>query len=155
MLAQIKQFFDKQINFQYQQEASESNVQIACAALLIEMMHIDDKIDKEEQNSVIRRLKAIFTLTPEQIDKIMALAAEQREQSTDYFQFTHLINKQFPAEKKVLLIESLWQVAYSDGTLNDYEEYLVRKIADLLHVPHRDFILARNRVRDNRHAKKS
>lgn len=153
MLDQIKQFFEKQINLQNQQEASESNLQIACAALLIGMMHVDEKLKKEEQNSIIRRLKKLFSLSSAQIDQIIDLASEQREQSTDYFQFTHLINKKFSAEQKIVLIESLWRVAYADGILNDYEEYLVRKIADLLYVSHHDFIFTKNQVRNIMHTK--
>jgi len=65
---------------------------------------------------------------------------------TDYFQFTSLINKECSLEQKVRLIESLWKIAFIDGALDMNEEYLVRKIADLLHVPHIDFIMAKNRV---------
>jgi uncharacterized tellurite resistance protein B-like protein len=74
------------------------------------------------------------------------LAEQQRKQATDYFQFTSLINKEYSLEQKVRLIESLWKIAFIDGVLDMNEEYLVRKIADLLHVPHTAFIMAKNRL---------
>lgn len=60
--------------------------------------------------------------------------------------FNSLINKEYSLDQKVRLIESLWRIAFIDGVLDMNEEYLVRKIADLLHVPHTAFILAKNRV---------
>lgn len=76
----------------------------------------------------------------------MALAEQQRKQATDYFQFTSLINKGYSLEQKIGLIESLWKIAFIDGVLDMNEEYLVRKIADLLYVPHTAFIMAKNRI---------
>ena len=70
----------------------------------------------------------------------MVLAAAQRTQATDYYQFTSLINRGFSYTQKITLIQLLWEVAFSDGELDIYEEHLVRKIADLLHISHMDFI---------------
>jgi len=57
-----------------------------------------------------------------------------------------LINKGFTQEQKVTLIKTLWQIAYADGELDKYEEHMVRKMADLLHVPHLEFIKTKNQV---------
>jgi len=65
------------------------------------------------------------------------------------YQFTGLINQHFTPEQKVRVVEMLWQVAYADGHLDPYEEALVRKIADLIHVPHRQFIQAKHRVAES------
>ncbi len=146
MLNQIKLFFEQHIALPPVQ-SSEQNLQVACAALLIEMMHIDDRLQEEEQQSIVSRLGELFSLMPEQTESLIEFAEEQREAATDYFQFTHLINQEFSAEQKVKLIESLWRVAYADENLCMYEEHMVRKIADLLHVPHIDYIMAKNRVK--------
>ncbi len=64
-------------------------------------------------------------------------------------EFTSLINKRCSLGEKIRFIQSLWQIAYADGELDPQEEYLVRKIVDLLSVPHTDFILAKLRVNPN------
>ena len=87
-----------------------------------------------------------FSLTAEQTTSLLEVAEQQRKQATDYFQFTSLINKEYNLDQKVRLIESLWKIAFIDGVLDMQEEYLVRKIAGLLHVPHIDFIMAKNRI---------
>ena len=147
MLNQIKLFFEQHIALPPAKKSGEENLQIACAALLIEMMHIDDQLKKEEQASIVSRLETQFSLSPEQTSSLIELAEEQRKAATDYFQFTHLINREFSTEQKIKLIESLWRIAYADGDLSMYEEYLVRKISDLVGVSHTDFIILRNRVK--------
>jgi len=146
MINQIKLFFERHIALP-PANSNEENLQIACAALLIEMMHIDDQLQKEEQESIVGRLGTLFSLSPEQTSALIELAEQERTAATDYFQFTHLINQEFSSEQKLKLIESLWRVAYADGDLSMYEEYLVRKISDLVGVSHTDFIILKNRVR--------
>ena len=146
MLDQIKLFFEKHIALSHSKTTQEK-LQIACAALLIEMMQIDDKIREEEQKTVANKLQELFSISPEQITSLMELALTEKESSPDYFQFTHLINKEFSEEQKISLIEALWRVAYADNNLDLYEEYMVRKIADLLYVPHTDFIMLKDRVK--------
>ncbi|MGY6277980.1 tellurite resistance TerB family protein [Methylomonas sp. MgM2] len=147
MLNQIKLFFEQHIALPPTEKSREENLRIACAALLIEMMHMDDRLKKEEQESIRARLEALFSLSPAQTNALTELAEDQRKAATDYFQFTHLINREFSTEQKIKLIESLWRVAYADGDLSMYEEYLVRKISDLIGVSHTDFIILKNRVK--------
>ena len=61
--------------------------------------------------------------------------------------FYSLINKSYSLEQKVELIESLWKVAFVDGDLDMHEEYLVRKIADLLYVPHASLMKTKHRAK--------
>ncbi len=146
MLNQLKLFFDKHMALASPDQFTDENLHLACAALFIEMMMMDDKIQIEEQDMILERVKNMFSLSLQEATELIASAARQRELATDYFEFTSLINKGFTQEQKIKLIKSLWQIAYADGQLNEYEEYMVRKIADLLHVPHLDFIKAKVQV---------
>jgi len=149
MLELIKQFYEKNIASAGPTGAavSERALQIATAALLIEMMRIDDAIKDEEHDVVIRSICERFTLSDEEARDVIAMAEEQVKQATDDYQFTSLINKSFDLEQKTQVIESLWRVAFADQQLDRYEEYLVRKLAELLYVPHSAFIAAKNRAR--------
>jgi len=146
MLNQLKLFFEQHIALPVPDQVLEENLQLACAALFIEMMVMDDKEQAEEHEMILNRVKQMFSLSLEQATTLITLATEQKKQSTDYFQFTSLINKGFSQQKKVTLIKSLWQIAYADGHLDRHEEYMVRKMADLLHVPHLDFIKTKIQV---------
>lgn len=146
MLNQIKLFFEQHLALSAPENISEDKLQLATVVLFLEMMHMDDKIEATEQEIILSLIQQNFSLTAEQAASLIELAEQQRKQATDYFQFTSLINKEYSLEQKVRLIESLWKIAFVDGVLDMNEEYLVRKIADLLHVPHTAFIMAKNRV---------
>ncbi|HEY8034610.1 MAG TPA: TerB family tellurite resistance protein [Methylobacter sp.] len=146
MLNRIKLFFEQHLALSAQDDISEDKLQLATVVLFLEMMHMDDKVEKKEQEIILALIQQNFSLTAEQTASLIELAEQQRKQATDYFQYTSLINKEYSLEQKVRLIESLWKIAFIDGVLDMNEEYLVRKIADLLHVPHTAFIMAKNRV---------
>ncbi len=148
MLTSIKQFFEQYIAPQGEEggQLSEHLLQLATAALLIEMMRMDDDVAEEERQAVRNILDSRFSLSEGETDQLMALAEEEVSGLADYYQFTSLINKNFSPEQKVKLVEYLWQVAYADGHLDKHEEHLVRKLAELLHVRHSAFIAAKYRA---------
>ena len=146
MLNQIKLFFEQHLALTAPTESTEQKLQLATVALFLEMMYMDDKVETVELEIIVGLIHQNFSLTTEQTDALLVLAERQRTQATDYFQFTSLINKEYSPEQKVALIESLWKIAFIDGVLDINEEYLVRKIADLLYVPHTAFIMAKNRA---------
>ncbi len=146
MLNQITLFFEQHLALSAPENTLEEKLQLATVVLFLEMMNMDDKVEAVEQDIIFSLIRQNFSLSAEQTTSLLALAEQQRKEATDYFQFTSLINKGYSLEQKVGLIESLWKIAFIDGVLDMNEEYLVRKIADLLHVPHTSFIMAKNRV---------
>lgn len=149
MISVIKQFFEKNIKpvSGSSDYVSEHALQVATAALLIEMMRADAEITNEEQKTITNTIRSRFSLTGEETDNLLKLAEEEIWESTGYFEFTSLINKGFSYEQKVKVIEHLWEIAFADSILDKYEEYMVRRIADLIYVSHKDFINAKLRVK--------
>ncbi len=125
---------------------SEHSLQLATAALLIEMMRMDDDVVEDERQIVRDILNNRFSLSDSETGQLMALAEDEAAGLADYYQFTSLINKNFSPPQRAKLVEHLWQVAYADGQLDKHEEHLVRKLAELLHVPHSAFIAAKHRA---------
>lgn len=149
MISAIRKFFEK--NIKSSQDASEKlsehSLQLATAALLIEMMRADSEIDEEEKDAVTKIIRSKFTLSDNEIAELIKLAEEEIFKATGYFEFTSMINKGFSYEEKVKVVEHLWEVAFSDMSLDKHEEYMVRKIAGLIYVSHKDFINAKLRVK--------
>jgi uncharacterized tellurite resistance protein B-like protein len=151
MIQAIRRFFDANIlgsanadDHQIQQGA----LRLATAALLVEMTRADAVVKAEERVAVDQALRELFEIDETQVRDLVTLAEQEVVESSSLFQFTNLIDKQFSYEQKVSVVEMMWRVAFSDTCKDQYEEYLVRKVADLLHVAHRDFIRARHRVED-------
>ncbi len=148
MLKAILQFFEDEILKETQDEAtSEHGLQLATAALLIEMSRADFEAGATERDAVVAAIQRVYELTDRETLELVALAEEEAKQATSLYQFTSLINKAFSAEQKAQVVELLWEVAWADGRIDKYEEHLVRKIADLIHVPHRTFIRAKHKVK--------
>jgi uncharacterized tellurite resistance protein B-like protein len=151
MIAGIRDFFNQIIapGAAEPGAASQHALQVATAALLLEMMRMDSSITAAETASVTRTLQTRFGLNAAQVDTLMALAAQEARLATDYFQFTSLINKHFSQEQKIEVVENLWQVAFVDGHLDAHEQHFMRKIADLLYISHADYVAAKQRGRGN------
>ena len=146
MLNQIQLFFDQYLALPEPTAIAEEKLHLACAALFIEMMHIDDSVHTEEHEMILKRIRNIFSLSTEEATRLINLAEGHRQNATDYHAFTSLINKNYTQNQKKTLIKTLWEIAYADGQLDKYEEQMVRKIADLLHIPHLDFIRTKIQV---------
>ena len=152
MINTIKQFFVKNIKSSPDspEKVSEHSLQLATAALLIEMMRADAKIGDDERKAITGSIRLKFEISEEESDTLLKLAEGEIQNSTGYYEFTSLINKGFTYEQKVKVVEHLWEVAFSDADLDKHEEHMVRKIAGLIHVSHKDFIDSKLRVRDRR-----
>lgn len=152
MIRAIKQFFDKHIATGVDKTTADErhHLRVATAAMLIEMTRADFDVKSEEMAAVAAAVRTTFGLSQNETDELIRLAGEETKQATDYFQFTSLINRGFSPEEKIKVIELMWHVAYADGKMDKYEDHLVRKIAGLLHVSHKDFITAKHRARQAR-----
>ena len=125
----------------------EHGYHVATAALLVEMMRADRAVAPEERDAVLRALAAAFDdLTPEERRDLLARAEERADDATSLYEFTRIVNREFDHEQKAHVVELLWRVACADGDLDKYEEHLVRRIADLIHVPHSVFIRMKHKA---------
>lgn len=150
MLDRIREFLEKHIEpgAAGSTTDNDTDVKLALAVLLIEVAESDYKEVPEERAALLSVVKESFDLSDHEAEVLIALAKQEHDQSTDYFQFTRLINRNYTPEQKIQLIESLWVVAFADHELHRYEEHVIRRLADLIHVPHNEFIAARLRVED-------
>ena len=147
MLKKIQSFFEK--NFQVNessQDSIEHQLNLAAAALLIEMSFQDNTVNDVEIDAAKQSMISHLGLSADETHKLYELAEEEKHQATDYHQFTQLISRHYTQQQKIILIEALWNVAYSDSQLDKYEEQMVRKVCDLIHVSHKDFLQAKHRV---------
>jgi uncharacterized tellurite resistance protein B-like protein len=119
---------------------------LASAALMVEVIAADYERQPQEREALLGVLRRNFGLDATAADALLARGEQAHQQSTDYFRFTSQINRHCTPEQKVALIEGLWQVAFADGELHHYEEHVIRRIADLIHVPHMAFIAAKHRA---------
>ncbi|MGQ0656799.1 MAG: TerB family tellurite resistance protein [Chromatiales bacterium] len=148
MLDAIKAFFEEHIapSSRDSQQDEEHRLRLAVAALLAEVVRMDENIAEDERAQVLKSIAQKFALDAGKAKELLSLAEAEAHEATDLYQFTSQINRAYSPEQKVRLIEHMWRVAYADGTLHKYEDHLIRKVAELIYVPHKEFIAAKLRV---------
>lgn len=149
MLKAIADFFDRQLGGADAQTRPQHTIELATAALLAEMARIDGEIEPREREVAQQAIREKLGLDDDEAAELLALADQEARQATDYYQFTSLINRHFDAAQKMRVIELMWRVALSDGEIDAHERHLIRRIADLIHVPHADFVHAQLRARES------
>ena len=130
MLNLLKNFFEKNEDSKVQ---SNDNLEILCG-LMIEAANSDGNIDSDEINKIKQILINIFKEDKTEVELTLNNAIQNSNNSKSLFFYTSKINKNYSEEKKLLLIETLWEIVLSDGKLHDYETSLIRRLAGLLYI---------------------
>jgi uncharacterized tellurite resistance protein B-like protein len=124
-------------------EVEHRALELACAALMFEVARADFTVETTEQDAVTSLLTAQFNLSADEVSTITEAAVEQADAATCLFEFTRTLNELASAEQKRDLLAMMWRVAMADNEISRYEEHVIRKVADLLYVPHSDFIASK------------
>ena len=102
--------------------------------LMIEAAYTDGQIDNSELNKIKFSLINVFEEEPDNVNIVLEKALKNRNNSKSLHHYTSFINKNFTNDKKLLLIEALWEIILSDGQVHDYESNLLRRLAGLLYI---------------------
>jgi uncharacterized tellurite resistance protein B-like protein len=147
MLDAIRKYFSENLEPGKPHGAgAERRLQLATAALLIEVSRVDNRISEPECEAISRGVQEKFSLSQSQTDELVQLAQREARESVSYYDFTSLINEHFSRQQKEKVIELMWRVAAAEDGVDMHAEALVRKVADLLYLPHGAFISAKLRV---------
>ncbi len=147
MIDRIKKFFGKTSVKDGSKGISEHDIRIATCALFLEISQIDGEFSDLEQDRIIETLKQDYDLSDDLALSLFDAAKEELNNSVDLWQFTSLINKNYTPEEKIQIIETVWRIAYTDGLLDKHEDYLARKLANLLRLTHKQLIDAKLKIR--------
>lgn len=113
-----------------------SPVVVAACALLLEIAHADDEFRPEERDRIARHIREEMGVSDDELREVFRLAEEERLGSVDLYQFTRLLTEHLSRDERLKLVEAIWGVVYSDGSLSEVESHLARRIAELLGFQH-------------------
>jgi uncharacterized tellurite resistance protein B-like protein len=126
----------------------DTDFRLAAAALLVHVATTDNNFDEAERAKLSEVLAERFDLGAEQAEELIESAIRADLEAVDLYQFTSKLNASFDEEERKKLIKMMFQVAYADGALSEFEDNIVWRAADLMHVPSCDRVTIRRRVRD-------
>ncbi len=148
MLSSLKKIYAKSTTngSEKAQARNEHNVRVATCALLVEIARIDETFTEQELELVLSILKDKYDLSAEHADALIVEAEAELKQSLDLWQFARLINDNYSNDEKIEVVETLWQIVYVDGKMDQYEHYLMNKLKNLLRLSHNQLIDAKLKV---------
>jgi len=146
MFGSLKSFFQDNVAPAGQDDDAH-RLQIATCALLLEVAHADDDYTAEEVGTIMALVGKRFGLDAEETSDLLHVADEERKNSGDLYQFARLINDGFTRERKLAVLELLWQVVYSDGVLEAHEDALMHKMSTLLSIRNDELMALKIRVK--------
>ena len=114
-------------------EENSKNLELICG-LMIEAAFTDGKIEESEIKKIKFSLVNVFDEDAEEVDLVLNQAIKNKNNSKSLHYYTSFINKNFDNDKKILLIEALWEIVLSDGEIHDFESNLIRRLAGLLYI---------------------
>ena len=137
MLDRLKTFFSEPAESVAVDDAA---LHLAAAVLLVEVAKSDHRLEELEMARIGRVLRRQWGLDDSDLDDLIKVAEDTAEAHVSLHRHVDLINEHFSAGQKRSLVLGLWEVACADGAIHHYEELLVRRLADLIYVPHAEFI---------------
>ena len=119
---------------------------LAFAALLARAAWLDGRLVQEEEDALLRLMVERFSINEDEARAALTEAVDDLDRSNDIYRYTKVLRDAFDEEQRIILLEMLWEVVYSDGNLHEFEAQLMRRLAGLLFVDDRDSGLARKRA---------
>ena len=130
----------------------QEDYKLAAAALLVHATLVDGNVDDSEKLKLRQLLRDHFDLNEQDVGDFIKLAEQEEQNAVDLYGFTRRVTKQLDPQGRLEIIEMLWEIAFSDGVLHEYETHLIWRVAELMHVSTHDRIRLRQLV-EARHNK--
>lgn len=143
MISKLKAFFTE-LATQTDPEVKQSSIELCCFSLMCIIANIDNDFDENERITIKELGKELFSLDDATISDIIKDAEQSAHDSTSLHQFTSTIHEHLQEKDKFALIVGLWKIAYADGSIDKYEEHIIRRVAELVYLDHARFTEAKH-----------
>ena len=133
--------------FKKEKKENSDNKNILVAALLIHAAKIDENYSDIEKKIIKEALINLNNISSDQAEELMKHAEKKEEESNQMIEFTREIKK-YPMEFRLKIIEVIWKIVYSNGTSDNYESNLIRRICGLLYISDKDNGIIKTKVQN-------
>ena len=137
----FKKFFKKD----KKENSKDKNVLII--ALLIHAAKIDEQYSESEKKIITQTIMELNEINFNEAEKLLKLAEKKEEESNQIVEFTKEIKK-YSMDFRLKIIEIIWKIVYSDGTNDNYESNLIRRICGLLYISDKDNGIIKTKVQN-------
>lgn len=149
MLGAIKRFLDEVNGHSTPAAGAEDVVQLAAAALLFHVIAIDGVVSDDERTMLTDLLSRRFGLSADEAATLARRGESADTEAVDLYAFTSVLKRTLDAQDRERIVEMMWKLVYADGSVHEFEDNAVWRVAELLGVPSQTRIGLKQRVRDN------
>lgn len=126
---------------------NSKEIELACCQLLLAVAEADDIIEDDELDAIQAILSDFFEITSENANQLIEQSIHQRKSDTGLYNVGKILNETFDLEMKLDFLHCIYEVGYSDGSLHHLEDFIIKRIANILHIDHKELVNARIEVR--------
>ena len=138
----FKNFFKKE------NKGNDNNKNILITSLLIHAAKIDDNYTNVEKEIIKKALISLNEITANEAEELIKKAEKKEQESNQIIEFTREVKKN-PMEFRLKIVEILWKIIYSDGTSDNYESNLIRRVCGLLYISDKDSGMIKLKMKDS------
>ena len=146
MIEGLRDFLSRLTASNSDEALDEHDFQAAAAALLVHVADVDGVITIAERDRLMAVLESRFGIDAAQAARLLREAQRSEQEAVDLFHFTSLVKRRLDAQGRSRLIEMMWEIAYADGVVHEFEDNVVWRVAELIGVDTRERVLLRQRV---------
>ena len=139
----IDKFFGKTVDKSSESVDKEHDLRVATCAVMLEIANIDGEFSDGERERIVSFLESHFGLSSEIANELIEKAGKELESSIDLWSFTNRINQNYNREEKIGIVEMIWEIVFADDYLDKHEDYLMKKLGNLLRLSHKDLMDAK------------
>ncbi|MCI0736089.1 MAG: TerB family tellurite resistance protein [Beijerinckiaceae bacterium] len=125
---------------------SESDYRLAAAALLVHVANVDGTTAMAERRRLQRIIEERFGLDAAVAAQLTEAAEQSDREAVDFYRFTSVLKRALDDSGRLKIVEMLWEIAFADGTIHEFEENTIWRIAELLGISSRDRVMLRQRI---------
>ena len=129
-------------------EKNTDNKYILITALLIHAAKIDHNYADAEKEIIKKALINLNAIKLNEAEELLKKAEKKEQESNQIVEFTKEIKKN-PMNCRIKIIEILWKIVYSDGTNDNYESNLIRRVCGLLYISDKDSGIIKTKVKNS------
>ena len=146
MLEALRSFLDDLTAGNRAETAAPDEAQVAAVALLVHIAGVDGTVDAAEATRLERLVQQRYALDASAARALIAQATANEREAVDLFGFTHILKRQLDEAGRQAIVEALWEMAYADGSVHEFEENIIWRVAELLGVSARERVELRQRA---------
>lgn len=119
---------------------------MATAVLIFHLILADGQVEDSELKAFRNILSKNYDVDPDELDGMISEVRKREGEAVDLYEFTSQIKRKLDHENRLEVMKMLWEIAYADGKIHEFEDNIIWRISELIGVSKHDRLDIRRQV---------